>query len=595
MATGTVYLDVDDEITSAAARIRGSEATKVALVVPYGSRIATSRINFRLLSREAIVNNRRLSIVAADPATRALAASAGLPVFASVAEHEAAVEGEAAASSANPPTPPPAGTAGSGATPPKASAKAPKNKSLPKASDETQAVPVSAAGAATVLATAGSAAAGSLAGGSKAVATPVPVTQSRRFTRVGTPVVIGAAVIALAVLVAGVGAYLVLPSATVRVTPRAEAIPPISLVVRADPEVTAPDAAHNVVPAVRLSVPVEVSETFTTTGKRTVLTAAKGTVTFKNKDFTATDTIAAGSVVSTQSGLEFTTDQKVTVPKATLVGLQIIESRADVRVTAVKKGTGGNVPPNAIVVIPPGENPQTLSVANEAATTGGTREEFPKVTAAEVDAAVKALTVKLRDAFNQAVEAGADAPPDATVFSDTAVLGDPTPTVDVTKIVGQEVETFDLGLTATGTVIAVDDSPVSQIAETKLLANVGADHRLVEGSVNIVPGNPTVTDGVVSFPVTARASRVKILDPGPLLASIKGLSVDEARARLLTYGEVEITTWPDWVSAIPSIDSRVTLEIGGQDGSAGPDGSEAPSLSSPSAAPGSAVPSSASP
>ena len=35
MATGTVYLDVDDEITSAAARIRGSEATKVALVVPH--------------------------------------------------------------------------------------------------------------------------------------------------------------------------------------------------------------------------------------------------------------------------------------------------------------------------------------------------------------------------------------------------------------------------------------------------------------------------------------------------------------------------------------------------------------------------------
>jgi len=53
MATGTVYLDVDDEITSAAARIRGSEATKVALVIPYGSRISTSRMNFRLLSREA--------------------------------------------------------------------------------------------------------------------------------------------------------------------------------------------------------------------------------------------------------------------------------------------------------------------------------------------------------------------------------------------------------------------------------------------------------------------------------------------------------------------------------------------------------------
>src|SRR5215510_403365 len=96
MATGTVYLDVDDEITSAAARIRGSEATKVALVVPYGSRIATSRMNFRLLSREAVVNNRRLSIVASDAATRALAASAGLPVYASVSEYDAAVAGASA-------------------------------------------------------------------------------------------------------------------------------------------------------------------------------------------------------------------------------------------------------------------------------------------------------------------------------------------------------------------------------------------------------------------------------------------------------------------------------------------------------------------
>ncbi|HSL34261.1 MAG TPA: hypothetical protein VK871_11465, partial [Candidatus Limnocylindrales bacterium] len=88
MAKGTIYLDVDDEITSAAARIRGSQVTKVALVVPYGSRIATSRMNFRLLAREALVNNRRLSIVAADAATRALAASAGLPVYSNVAEYD---------------------------------------------------------------------------------------------------------------------------------------------------------------------------------------------------------------------------------------------------------------------------------------------------------------------------------------------------------------------------------------------------------------------------------------------------------------------------------------------------------------------------
>jgi len=43
------YLDVDDEITSAAARIRGSADARIAIVMPSGSRVATSRINFKLL------------------------------------------------------------------------------------------------------------------------------------------------------------------------------------------------------------------------------------------------------------------------------------------------------------------------------------------------------------------------------------------------------------------------------------------------------------------------------------------------------------------------------------------------------------------
>src|SRR5213078_1291367 len=87
--TPLIYLDVDDEITSAAARIRSAEAERLALVLPYGSRLATSRINFRLLAREAAARGKRLDIVCADASARALAAAAGLPVHASVAAFEA--------------------------------------------------------------------------------------------------------------------------------------------------------------------------------------------------------------------------------------------------------------------------------------------------------------------------------------------------------------------------------------------------------------------------------------------------------------------------------------------------------------------------
>src|SRR5688572_10624848 len=89
---GIIYLDIDDEITSAAARIRSTEGSRVAVVLPYGSRVATSRINFRLLARDALTNGKRLSIVAGDGATRALAASAGLPIFATVGEYESSSE-----------------------------------------------------------------------------------------------------------------------------------------------------------------------------------------------------------------------------------------------------------------------------------------------------------------------------------------------------------------------------------------------------------------------------------------------------------------------------------------------------------------------
>ena len=70
-----------------------------------------------------------------------------------------------------------------------------------------------------------------------------------------------------------------------------------------------------------------------------------------------------------------------------------------------------------------------------------------------------------------------------------------------------------------------------------------------------------VTDGVVSFPVTATATQVAILDPAELKTLVLGKTVEQAAAMLEPYGEVTITTWPDWVSSIPTFESRVELTI----------------------------------
>ena len=89
------YLDVDDEITTAVARLR-ARATQVVLVLPPGSRSRT-RINFLLLAREAQELPRQASIVTPEDGVRAIAVSAGLPAYASVAEYEAAADAAAGA------------------------------------------------------------------------------------------------------------------------------------------------------------------------------------------------------------------------------------------------------------------------------------------------------------------------------------------------------------------------------------------------------------------------------------------------------------------------------------------------------------------
>jgi hypothetical protein len=88
----------------------------------------------------------------------------------------------------------------------------------------------------------------------------------------------------------------------------------------------------------------------------------------------------------------------------------------------------------------------------------------------------------------------------------------------------------------------------------------------------------------VSFPVTARASRVRLLDPAELLGLVKGLPVADAEEALGKFGDVVVDTWPDWVSTVPTMDSRVSLSIVGQTepapaGSGDPEGSREPTAS----------------
>ena len=557
MAT-IVYLDADDEITSAANRIRQADDTRVALVIPFGSRVATSRINFKLLAREAMVNGRRLDIVAPDASARALAASAGLPVFGSVGEYEAALDAPADVD----------GTAGSLAT------------------AAALAAAAGAASAAGVGAAAGVASGANAVGGIPVAPGPtdpdlaaareaeldaivhrgreIPVAKPhRRGIRAG--LIVGFLVLLLAVVAAGAAAYLVLPSAEISVTPQIEDVGPIDVTVRADPAATAVDEVAGVIPAQSVDVPVEVSGEFTATGKRTETTAATGGVRWKNCDPSASYTIPRGTVVRTASGVAFTIDESVFLPVAVISGtgtnLGLKCQTSEVAITAVKEGPAGNVDAGTIRIVPARYNRTLITVNNPKATTGGSREEFTRVSKKDVDAALATLEEDLQAEFQAALEDPVGVPAGATLFPETAVLGESAPSVDPESLVNQEVESFTLGLTAEGTVLAVDSSPVEALAESALRDAVKPGYELIDGSTKVVVGDGTVDGTTVVFAAAGSAEQVQPVDGEALRQQVLGLPEDEARAILQPYGEVELVLWPGFVSSVPTLGQRVTLVV----------------------------------
>ena len=566
------YLDIDDEITSAAARIRGTKDRVVVLVLPAGSRIATSRINFRLLAREAQERSRRLSIVSPDASARALAATAGLPVFASTMAYEASL----------------AGPAGSGP-----GVDAPTKG--PSPGEGTQA-PVTSRGAGPAvahgrrvapdeLAARDAALAGGVAAGpsrAERAATPEPRATSPRpgaSTGLGPdrdPAARprprgrrrGALVVALLVVVflgvaGSAAAYILLPSASIVLTIRSAPLAPVDFVATADPEATVPNPATAVVPAMRVEIPLAASGTFKATGKRVDEAPAVGSVRWTNCDPTRAYTIPQGTIVRTGDGVAFTTDEAVFLPVAIINPPRITCEDRNVDVTAAKAGPDGNVAAGTISVIPGQYNSVVISARNPAPTSGGTHDEFPKVTQKDVTAAQAALE-KLLDAQLAAGAAAPDGlPAGSTAFPETATRGVSTPTLDPATLVDQEVAQFDLGATATGVVVTVDEAPILAMGQARLATAVPSDRDLVPGSALVTVGPGTVDGQRVRFGVTARAETAPVVDEAALRAQLKGRSAADARALLAAYGDATVALWPGWATTIPTFDARVDLRVEG--------------------------------
>ena len=585
-------------------------ATRVAVVLPYGSRVATSRINFRLLARDAMTNGKRLSIVAGDAATRALAASAGLPIFATVGEYEASVEGgggDGGGTRRWRPLRPGEADDGRAAARPCARRARPRGRrdgsrrrrgrrrgrgdGRPRSRARPSPArprgrrrrgghdgrgrrdrrPAVAPGASTARRATRAPAATPRPASSRHAGAPAaerdrprPPEPSRpvrrRSSPIGrTPLLVGLAVLALAVVVGGAGAFLFLPTATAVVTPREETLGPIVAADRGQHDGDrarsgAPDRAGRVDRRSRSRRPTPSRRP----GKRVEETKAKGAVRFDNLDPTSSNTIARGQ--HRQHGFRR--------PLPDRQGRHRPAGRARRAARSSRRARRSTSPPSTpgpratssrtrITNVPRGEEPFFLKVTNPDATGGGKRTEFPRVTQEDVDAAVAALDATELDSGIR----GSPRRPGPPRRRGHGVPGDARRSGDADASASnrrpssaRRSRPSTSGRRAPARSSAVDTAPVEAVAEARIESSVApgyaARRRLERGRRR--PGRrPT---GSITFPVVVTARQVPLLDPDAIEREIMGkpLGRGPRDPRDLRRGGADV--WPDWVGTVPTLD-----------------------------------------
>ena len=133
--------------------------------------------------------------------------------------------------------------------------------------------------------------------------------------------------------------------------------------------------------------------------------------------------------------------------------------------------------------------------------------------------------------------------------------------MDPASLVGKQVATFTLSMTGTGTVQAVDATPIEAIAEERLASSISDGYELVPGSISVAWGRGASSTASSRSRWTARRSRSSRSIAAVLERMVLGLPKAEAEAVLAPYGDVVIVLSPGYVTNVPTMDARVTLVI----------------------------------
>lgn len=354
-----------------------------------------------------------------------------------------------------------------------------------------------------------------------------------------------------------------LPRATARITFEGQQLSE-RLTMTVDPSIQSIDLSTNSLPADKVTISKSGERSKDTTGKKIIGDKAKGEVKIFNKT-NATKKFAAGTIIIGPSGKQFVLDEDVTVAsqaaQSTSGGMTITYGTDTGKATAATFGSEYNLDANTQFTVAT-LSPSAFNAVNDAAFTGGTKEEIQAVSKKDKSDLRDALLTALKQDAAGEIESQAGG---KKVFPETIIA---IPTEEkYSAQVGDEATTLKLSLTADVTALAVQDTDYQNLLSSLLQNKLPDGFAISSGNINTSIENVKTSDDKVTFDAVVTASLVPRISESDIVDRIAGkrpIVAANAVKSLPHFKRIELSfspVLPSIIQWIPSTKNHISVDI----------------------------------
>lgn len=538
----TIYVDIDDEITSIIEKVRSSSGRIVALVLPKRATVLQSIINMKLLKKSALSAKKNLVLITSETGLLPLAGSIGLHVAATLQSKPEVPRipdmdnSETDEIDDDAPILDPHKTVGSLA------AEAGMDDDTETIALDNEDISDSNAEIATIK--------------SKKQKKGFKVPNFDRF-RIG---IVVSALLLIALVVGWAFAFIILPKATITIT--TDTSTTVSKIdFTANTTAQDVDLSKAIIPAVLKEVKKTDTEKTTATGKKDNGTKAIGTMTVFN--CTDGDTEVPAGTVFTSGSIKFITDVNVVVPASNFFSNKNCKKdrSAQVAVTARSGGAESNLAAGNIFT----SNFANTLTGSGSAMTGGTTNIVTVVSQEDIDAAAAKMKNRL-DGVAKKELAVLMISSSLKSLDETQAIS--APAITASPVVGTE-SPGEVTVTSVTTYsqIGIKADYLSQLIKKDTLAKIEATK---QGILDDGLGGAVIHLVTRKSPTEFAFNMQAIVTAGPQLNAetikneIKGKKrgdVESFIGKKTGVKDVTVTYAPFWVLSTPKSTKKITVII----------------------------------